>query len=256
MAMGNLEQQVPVRTADELGELAQSFNKMSSEVAHANQSRRQMTADIAHDLRNPLTVISGYLESFQDNRLQPTLERFATMQAEVDNLQRLVEDLRMLSLADSGDLVLNLQPVNVIELLEHTANAYQTLADEKNITLSVQVEPGLPQVSLDPDRIEQVLGNLISNALRYTPAGGQISLNAGRSGDRLTISVEDNGSGIPSEAIPYIFERSYRDDTSRSGSESGLGLAIAKSIVELHGGMIGVETMIGSGSRFWIRLNI
>jgi signal transduction histidine kinase len=255
MARGELNQQVPVRSTDELGELAAAFNQMSADLARANQSRRQMTADIAHDLRNPLTVIGGYLESLKDGKLKPTPERFETMLSEVHQLQRLVDDLRTLSLADAGELTIYKQPVSAGELLERLATAYQPHADEQNITLALEVAPGLPEILADPERMEQVLGNLLSNALRYTPQGGKIRLGAYQQDGSLVLSVQDNGSGIPPEILPDIFERSFRGDPSRSGAESGLGLAIAKSIVELHGGSIQAESD-GTGSKFSVTLPV
>lgn len=253
LAQGRIERQVPVRSTDELGELAAAFNQMSAELARATQSRKQMTADIAHDLRNPLMVIGGYLESLQDGKLKPTPERFATMRAEVQHLQRLVDDLRMLSLADAGELTLHRQPVVLLELLEGVAAAYQHQAEQLNIHLVVDVEPGLAEISLDPARMEQVLGNLVSNALRYTPAGGEIRLGARHDRDRVAVSVRDTGSGIAPDVLPHIFNRSYRGDPSRNGDESGLGLAIVKAIVELHGGEIDAESA-GTGSEFSVRL--
>lgn len=253
MAQGQLEQKVPVRSNDELGELAQAFNQMSADLARANRSRKQMTADIAHDLRNPLTVINGYLESLQDGKLKPTPERFAVMQAEVNHLQRLVEDLRTLSLADAGELKLHLEPTSIDELLNHVAETYRHQAEQNQINLIVETEPNLPEIDLDPARMEQVLGNLVSNALRYTAAGGEIRLEAKQLNGSLIVSVIDNGSGIPADILPHIFERSFRGDASRSGSESGLGLAIAKSIVELHDGTIQVESD-KAGTRFSIIL--
>lgn len=238
MAQGRLTQQIPVRSQDELGELAQSFNQMSADLARSNQSRKQMTADIAHDLRNPLTVINGYLESLQDGKLKPTPERFAVMQAEVQHLQRLVEDLRTLSLADAGELKLHLEPTLISDLLNRVAEAYRHQAEQNQIEIKVDADPNLTEIHLDPARMEQVLGNLVSNALRYTSQGGEIRLEAKQLNGSLSVSVIDNGSGIPADILPHIFERSFRGDTSRSGSESGLGLAIAKSIVELHGGRI------------------
>ncbi len=253
MAQGQLEQQVPVRSNDELGELAQAFNQMSADLARANRSRKQMTADIAHDLRNPLTVLSGYLESLQDGKLKPTPERFATMQAEVNQLQHLVEDLRTLSLADAGELKLHLEPTSIPELLERVAEAYRHQAEQQQINLKVEMGSNLPEVNLDPARMEQVLGNLVSNALRYTAADGEIRLEAKQLKGSLIVSVKDNGSGIPADILPHIFERSYRGDQARSGNESGLGLAIAKSIVELHGGSIHANSD-EFGSRFSITL--
>jgi len=253
MAQGKLDQRVPVRSRDELGELAQSFNRMSADLAHANQSRRQMTADIAHDLRNPLTVIGGYLESLQDGKLDPTPERFQVMHAEVQHLQHLVDDLRVLSLADAGELKLHLQPVTPGDLLTHVAATYAHQADQQNIKLALDIEAGLTALEMDSERMEQVLGNLVGNALGYTPQGGEITLSAKQADQNLVLCVRDNGRGIPPEALPHIFERSYRGDSSRSGEGSGLGLAIAKSIVELHGGKIWAESDSG-GSRFFIML--
>jgi signal transduction histidine kinase len=251
MAQGKLAQQIPVRSKDELGELAKSFNRMSADLARANQARKQMTADIAHDLRNPLTVINGYLESLQDGKLKPTPERFAVMQAEVQHLQHLVEDLRTLSLADAGELKLHLEPTSIPELLARVAEAYCHQAEQNQIDLAVKTEPDLPEVNLDPTRVEQVLGNLVSNALRYTPPGGKIQLSAKQVSGRLTVCVEDNGNGIPADILPHIFERSFRGDESRNGDATGLGLAIAQSIVILQGGNIHAESD-KTGSRFII----
>ncbi|MBI4730728.1 MAG: HAMP domain-containing protein [Chloroflexi bacterium] len=256
LAKGELEQQVPVHSADELGDLAQSFNQMSTDLARANKSRRQMTADIAHDLRNPLTVIGGYLESLQDGKLKPTQERFTTIQAEVQHLQHLVEDLRILSLADSGELALHPRLILSGDLLHRVAASYRHQADKQGLTLWIDVEPNLQEVHLDSERMEQVLGNLVSNALRYTPEGGEIRLIARHATGQVTFIVQDNGRGIGPEILPHIFERSFRGDPSRSGNESGLGLAIAKSIVELHGGKIQVDSKPGEGSRFLITIPI
>jgi signal transduction histidine kinase len=251
MAQGRLSQQIPVRSRDELGELAQSFNRMSADLTRAIQARKQMTADIAHDLRNPLTVINGYLESLQDGKLKPTSERFAIMQAEVQHLQRLVDDLRTLSLADAGELKLHLEPTSIPELLERVTEAYRHQAEQNQVELTVKTEPGLPKVSLDSARIEQVLGNLVSNALRYTPQRGKIQLSAKQLSGSLTVSVEDDGSGIPADILPHIFERSFRGDESRNGDATGLGLAIAKSIMELHHGQIRAESD-RTGSCFYL----
>ncbi|MEI7849002.1 MAG: ATP-binding protein, partial [Chloroflexota bacterium] len=255
MAQGNLTQRVPVRSEDELGELAHAFNKMSADLKSANQAQRQMTADIAHDLRNPLTVIGGYLEGLRDGVLQPTRERMETMYAEVQHLERLVVDLRTLSLADSGELVIYKQIVKLTELLEKLTNTYQHQADLQGVQLKVIFQPNLPEVLIDSDRIEQALGNLVSNALRYTPPAGEICLSAEHVTGGILLRVCDNGSGIAPEVLLHIFERSYRGDASRHGNESGLGLSIARSIVELHGGSIHAKSDgIGKGAEFIIFL--
>ena len=167
-----------------------------------------MTADIAHDLRKLLTVIGGYLESLQDGKLSPTPERFETMKSEVQHLQRLVDDLRTLSLADVGELAIHRQLIAPGKLLERVAAAYRHRADQQKSTLTVEVESNLPDINLDPERMEQVPGNHVSNALRYTggkPKGGRICLDAKQADGSPIVSVEDNGSGIPAEILPHIF---------------------------------------------------
>jgi len=279
-AKGEMGQQVRVRSEDEIGQLAQAFNQMSADLAHLSGQRRQMTADIAHDLRNPLTVIAGYIESMRDGVLKPTPERLETIFNEVHHLQRLVDDLRTLSLAEAGELSLNLAPVAPEALLKQIQAAYQHPAEQQQITLNVQAEPDLPHINVDPDRMMQVLGNLVSNALRYTPEGGEIAISGERrqrrakqaeSGERGTgsgeqsvagrrssvvFTVTDTGPGINPADIARIFDRFYRGDESRQGvgGESGLGLAIAKSIVEMHGGKISVESELGRGTSFMIAL--
>jgi signal transduction histidine kinase len=271
MAGGQLEQEVPVRSQDELGTLTQAFNRLSADLAQANESRRQMTADIAHDLRTPLTVLSGYIEAMREGVLPPSRERFDTMYAEMQHLQRLVDDLRTLSLADAGELPLNRQPTPPAELLKRTAAVYRHPAEQAGIEIDCRKPGGLPAVDVDPDRMAQVLGNLVSNALRYTPAGGRIVLAA--QGGRDTVSarissspgtplkavqllVQDNGQGIAPDVLPHIFDRFYRGDAARQqqAGESGLGLAIARSIVEAHGGSISVESVLGKGTTFTIVL--
>ncbi len=255
MAAGELKQSVPVTSKDELGELATAFNHMSADVDRLLKARRQMTADIAHDLRNPLTVIGGYIESMQEGVLKPTPERLDAIQAEVLHLQRLVEDLRTLSQADAGELVLNREPVSVASLLEQAAHSYRPLAERQGTTLKAEAQAGLPSIQADPDRLAGVLGNLISNSLRYTPAGGEILLDGCAEGDKhIRITVTDNGKGIAPDALPYVFDRLYRADPARSSEESGLGLAIARSIVEAHSGRISAESVQGKGTTMTIVL--
>ncbi|HMQ54294.1 MAG TPA: ATP-binding protein, partial [Anaerolineae bacterium] len=256
VAKGHLEQQVPVRTQDELGQLAASFNQMSADLAQANQLRRQMTADIAHELRNPLMVINGYVEGLADGVLQPSAPMFEMMREETQHLQWLVDDLRTLSLADAGELKLNRRPVSPRELLTRVATAHDHLARQQQIELRVEAAANLPDIAVDPDRMTQVLKNLVSNALRYTTAGGHIVLSSQARPNEVRLSVRDNGAGIASEKLAYIFERFYRADEARtqSSGESGLGLAIAKSIVEAHGGTITAESEEGQGTTFIIWL--
>lgn len=255
MAQGDLRQSVHVNSRDELGELAAAFNQMSADLDRLVRARRQMTADIAHDLRNPLTIIGGYMESIRDGVLKPTPERLDAIQAEVQHLERLVEDLRLLSQADAGELVLNREQVSVQNLLEAAAQSYRPLAEQQGIRLSIEAEAGLPSVHADPDRLARVLGNLVSNSLRYTPSGGEIALRARREdGKGVRITVSDSGKGIAPDALQYIFDRLYRADSARSSEESGLGLAIARSIVEAHGGSITAESALGKGTTMSILL--
>ena len=256
VAQGDLDQQVPVRSKDELGELADSFNQMSADLARATALRRQMTADVAHDLRSPLTTVSGYVEALRDGVLKPTPERFEMMYVETQHLKRLVEDLRTLSLADAGELPMDRQSVPPQILLNRLTAAYLHRAKEKDVAIKAQTEPGMPDVHMDQDRMAQVLGNLVDNALRYTPPGGAITLRA-RTQDSVTlITVQDTGVGIPQQDLPHVFDRFYRGDSARStdDGESGLGLAIAKSIVEAHGGTISVDSVPGEGTTFTIAL--
>jgi signal transduction histidine kinase len=253
VAEGDLGHQVPVRSRDELGQLADSFNRMSRDLAEATRQRRQMTADIAHDLRTPLSILLGYTEALSDGKLQGTPEMYAVMHGEAQQLSHLIDDLRTLSLADAGELSLNLQPCRPLDLLARSAAAHQGQAGQKNIALVVAAATDLPAITIDPDRMTQVLGNLISNALRYTPAGGQITLSAETGADKsVRLHVRDTGSGIAPAHLPHILNRFNPADASRQQEqgESGLGLAIAKSIVEAHGGAISADSVGGQGTTF------
>jgi signal transduction histidine kinase len=252
IAGGNLEQQVQVKSRDEIGQLAEAFNLMSREVARVNAQRRQMTADIAHDLRTPLTTIAGYIESMQEGVLKPTPERLAVIYSEIDVLQNLVKDLRMLSIADAGDLSLNQRNFNPSYLLERAAASFHQKAEKQNIKITAECEPGLPEIDVDEDRMMQVLGNLISNSLRFTPSGGQIRMHAGAVDGVVEIQVEDNGSGIAAEELPFLFDRLHRVDKSRTdnGGETGLGLAIVKALMTAQNGTIEVSSEIGKGTTF------
>ncbi len=256
VARGDLEQQVPVRSKDELGELAVSFNQMSSDLVKSRDLRRQMTADIAHELRTPLTVVLGHTEALSEGQLPPDPETFDIIFDETKRLNRLVEDLRTLSLSDAGELHLNQQQISPGELLERAAAARKQEARGNEIQLRIEVVENLPEVNVDADRMTQVLVNLLDNALRYTPAGGQISLTARAAAGGVELVVKDSGPGIPEEDLQHLFERFYRGDKSRQREEggSGLGLAIAKSLVESQGGHIQVESKPGEGAQFIIKL--
>jgi two-component system sensor histidine kinase BaeS len=257
IAGGDFGQEVDVQSQDEIGQLAGAFNQMSSELAKAAQLRRQMTADIAHELRSPLTVLMGYTESLHDRVLQPTPAILRAMHEESRLLSHLVDDLRTLSLADGGELTLNRVLTAPGELLERVAASFAPKAEKKGVELNLEISPILPAMHLDPERCIQVLSNLVSNAIRYTPAGGSVTLRGLVSGRGILLQIADTGSGIAPEQVPYIFERFYRADAARTinEGESGLGLAIAKSLIELHGGTLTAESVVGQGTVMSIQMH-
>ncbi len=252
LAEGKRKQLVEVSSRDELGELGESFNRMSQEIENAERLRKQMTADIAHDLRTPLTVIGGYVEAARDGALVLTPDRLDVLGLEVNRLNRLVSDLRTLSQSDSGELIISREAVDPVGLLTKISEVFRLQAEQKGISLSVKAAEGLPVLFGDEGRLMQVLENLVANALRHTLAGGKIGLHVSEVADRraLIFNVTDNGEGIPAEELPLIFERFHRVDKSRhaDSNQSGLGLAIARAIVEAHGGKIWAESTPGSGT--------
>ncbi|MFM8874446.1 MAG: sensor histidine kinase [Anaerolineae bacterium] len=256
MADGKLGQQVPVRSRDELGELAQSFNKMSADLARSFNLRKQMTADIAHELRTPISLILGHAEGVKDGVLKPTRENFEIIREEAERLEHLVSDLRTLSLADAGELSVDLQPVDVNILMNDVHTHYLTLFNQKRITLNLETGPVILKANLDPNRFAQVLNNILDNALRYTPENGQVQLAVRSVNNNIQISIQDSGDGVTPEEASHLFDRFYRVDESRTRDDggSGLGLAIAKSIVEMHKGRIWAESEKGKGLRVVIEL--
>jgi len=245
---------VEVRSQDEVGDLARALNTMAADLQAAEEQRRQMTADVAHELRNPLSVVRGNLEALLDDVYPLDKEHLAPVYEETVLLQRLVDDLRTLSLAEGGQLHLKRQPVDVGDLLTRLADGTQVVAQDRGLSLTVDVAAGLPALSADPDRLRQVLGNLLANALRLTPRGGAVALRASAAeGGRTRLEVADTGAGIPAEELPHIFERFYRGDrTEREDGGSGLGLSIARALVEAHRGAISVHSEEGRGTVFTI----
>ena len=258
MTDGNLGQQVPVRSRDEIGELAQSFNKMSADLARSFNLRKQMTADIAHELRTPLSLILGHAEGVHDGVLKPTRENFEIIREEAERLENLVNDLRTLSLADAGELSVDLQPVNVNDLMSDVHAHYLTLFNQKRITLDLKLAPVILKANLDPGRFTQVLNNILDNALRHTPESGRVELQTQLTENRIQLSVKDSGDGVTSDEAQHLFDRFYRVDESRTRDDggSGLGLAIAKSIVEMHKGRIWAEGEKGKGLKVVIELPV
>jgi len=259
LAEGKRTQLVEVSSSDELGELGTSFNRMSLEIESAERLRKQMTADVAHDLRTPLTVIGGYVEAARDGALELTPERLDVLGLEVNRLNRLVSDLRTMSQSDSGELLISREAVEPAGLLTKISEVFRLQAEQKGISLKVEAAEGLPTLYGDEGRLMQVLENLVANAIRHTPNGGEINLGVSEAKNRtLLFSVADSGEGIPAEELPLIFERFHRVDKSRhaDSNQSGLGLAIARAIVEAHGGRIWAESKPGKGTtiRFEIPL--
>ncbi|MEM7798257.1 MAG: ATP-binding protein [Chloroflexota bacterium] len=250
MATGDLKQHVPIRSEDELGRLARSFNQMSADLAEATRQRRQMTADIAHDLGTPLQIISGYVESMTDGTLAPTMDRLGLISAEIEHLRRLIEDLDLLSQTDTQSLRLQMQPIDTATFLEQIALSFTPIAKPEGVQLKTNIGDTLPVIEADQERLMQVMGNLLSNALRYTPGGERIIISGQRQDDQVVLQVKDHGAGIAPEDLPYIFERFYRADTSRTeGGKMGLGLAISKALVEAMNGAISAHSQgVGQGT--------
>lgn len=253
---GDLSQRVTVRTNDELGELGKAFNKMSAELSRSVNARKQMTADIAHELRTPLSLILGHAEAVHDGVLPPSTENFEIIREEAARLENLVNDLRTLSLADAGELSINPQTIEPGGLLQEVASLFQYQTQKKDIALELEIASPLPPLEIDPGRMTQVLTNILDNATRHTPEGGRIILSAKQAGDMVEIAIQDSGPGLPKEEAERIFERFYRADASRRRDDggSGLGLAIAKSIVQAHNGQLSAESEPGKGLRISILL--
>ena len=256
---GDLSQRVNIRGNDELAVLGKAFNKMADTLQTSQESRKAMTADIAHELRNPLAVQRANLEALQDGvfplnpeNLEPILEQNLL-------LTHLVDDLRTLALADSGQLKLELAPTEIVALVERVVGGFKPQASARQVELTIEKDAQFPpqfSLSVDPTRIDQILRNLLSNALRFTPDGGRIILRLGIGKNTLKISVQDSGPGISSKALPHVFDRFYRADRSRSRSEggTGLGLAIARHLAEAHGGSLVVANLAQSGALFTFTL--
>ena len=257
MADGKLGQQVPVRSRDEIGELASSFNKMNSDLARSFNLRKQMTADIAHELRTPLALIIGHAEGVHDGVLPPSKENFEIIREEAERLEKLVNDLRTLSLADAGELSVEFQPVEMHKFLSDIQSHYLAPFNQKRVTLNLMPAPVI-LVNLDPSRFSQVLTNILDNALRFTPEGGRVDMSIRQSGDLIEISIQDSGEGVTAEDAAHLFDRFYRADESRNrdAGGSGLGLAIAKSIVEMHKGKIWAESETGKGLKVIIQIPV
>jgi signal transduction histidine kinase len=258
MEQGDLSQRVRIRTKDEMGVLAHAFNTMADSLARSEQLRRNLVSDVAHELRTPLTNVRGYLEALKDGVIDPTGEMIASLYEESLLLSRLVVDLQELSLAEAGQLHLVRRPLALEEVIVKAVSSLQLQATNKQLALRVEMSPCLPRVEADAERVGQVLRNLVSNAITHTPPGGEITIRARSINGEVLVSVDDTGEGIDEQHLPYIFERFYRTDASRSRATggTGLGLAIVKQVVEAHGGQVEAESAPGRGSSFTFSLPV
>jgi signal transduction histidine kinase len=252
LGRGDLSQRVQLRGEGEVAALAQAFNTMATDLEHDEQLRRNLVADVAHELRTPLSNIQGYLEAIRDRVMKPNAATIRSLNEEVALLSRLVNELQDLSLAEAGELKLVYQAEDITKLVKQAVTPWQPQLAAKEISLSLDLPDNLPPVNIDWQQVNQVLHNLLENAVAYTHKGGTINVAAAKQGDWVEVSVSDTGEGIPAEDLPNIFERFYRVDKSRARvtGGGGLGLTIAKRLVEAHGGTIKVQSKLGKGSRF------
>lgn len=258
IGQGDLNVSVPVRGSQELRELAVTFNTMAADLRHAEELRRNLMADISHELRTPLAALEGELRAALDQVQPLDGAALAHLYGQTRHLIRLVNDLRELALAESRELPLALQPTDLAALVGETLQVLAPLADDNGVRLSGDVT-SLPQACVDPTRIRQVLFNLLTNALRHTPAGGTVVVTGASAGGELRLVVRDSGEGLAPEQIAVVFERFYREDRSRSRETggTGLGLAIVKAICEAHGGRVEAHSAgKGQGCTFVVSLPI
>lgn len=258
MEKGDLSQRVEVKSKDEIGRLGHAFNSMSDGLSQLEQLRRNMVTDVAHELRTPISNIRGYLEAMRDGVVKPDQTVIASLHEEAILLSRLVEDLQELELAEAGKLKLVTQEADPGEIVEKAVTASQAAAVEKGVTLRADLPDSLPDVEADPERIGQVMRNLLNNAITHTPAGGSVNVSAHSDGNQIEVSVCDTGPGISPEHLPHIFDRFYRADQSRARitGGAGIGLAIVKQLIEMHGGRVRAESTPGAGASFYFTLPV
>lgn len=259
LGSGDLSYRVPEDRYDEIGELAATFNVMASDLESAEMQRRRMTADIAHELRTPLTNIQGYLEAILDGVVKPDPETISSLHSQTAHLSRLVDDLRLLSVAEAGALRLETTPDSLTAVIRETTTSFELRGSDLGISLEVEVPEYLPTVELDRTRMRQVIANLVENAFQHTQHGGRVTVLAERDGPaNVAFSISDTGAGIPADQLDRIFDQFYRIDPSRNRATGGvgLGLTIVKRLVEAHGGQLSVTSILGEGTSFRVVLPV
>jgi signal transduction histidine kinase len=266
LAEGDLSARVPVQGLDEVASLAAAFNQMAAQLQAADSKQREverlrsdLIAWVGHDLQTPLASIRAILEALADGVVDDpeSVRRYLqTAQRDVRSLSLLIDDLFQMAQIDAGGLRLDLAPSSLSDLISDTLESFSALAAQQGVTLEGSAAPDVDPVQMDTPRIGRVLNNLVGNALRHTPAGGRVEVHAQRHGSRVEVLVADSGAGIPPEDIPYVFERFYRGEKSRSRATggAGLGLAIARGIIQAHGGEIRLESSPAGGTRFTFSL--
>ena len=256
LGRGDLAQRVDPSAEDEIGRLGHTFNRMAADLEQAERQRRSLMADVAHELRTPLSNVRGYVEAMRDGVAERDDATLDVVHQQIAHLTRLVEDLRLLALAEAGELALHPQPEHVDAVLRSVADAFAPRAATKGVALRYEAAEDLPPVSMDRGRVEQVLHNLVENAVTHTPEGGAVTLTASAGSDFVRISVADTGPGMERDALDAVFERFYRLDPSRARATggAGLGLTIAKQLIEAQGGRIWAESEPGHGSTFIFEL--
>jgi signal transduction histidine kinase len=258
METGDYTTRVYTATRDEVGQLAAAFNRMSRELENLETSRRELVANVSHELKTPITAIRAHLENLLDGVEEPDTETLQVMLSQSERLGRLVEQLLDLSKLESGDVPLRRERVSLAPLVSQVMSEIEVASADRDVNVSSDLPDDLPPVEADSERVHQVIFNLVDNAVRFTPEGGEVRIEAHRHNGSIEVRVADTGVGIPPEALPRLFERFYRVDPARARGDggTGIGLAIARSVVEAHGGTIRAESEPGLGSTFTFDLPI
>ncbi len=255
LAAGDFSARVEVTSSDEVGQLGLAFNRMTDSLEHIEKLRKNMVADVAHELRTPLTNLRGYVEALTDEVLPPARETFELLQQEIMRLVKLVENLQQLARAEAAHSYLKRERLSLPELIEQLLPLYRPIFDERRIAISTDFPADSPEITADRDKLLQAVRNLLDNSAKYTPPGGWLRIATARTPSGIQVSFVNNGPGIAAADLPYIFERFFRADRSRSrdAGGAGIGLAIVKELIEAHGGQVGADSSPAE-TRVWFTL--